>query len=111
VPAPDRPQQPAGVARKVTVVGLVLVALLLVAGGALVWSTRPRFVDTAAVEADIGGELSRRLGGTVQVRCPGEPRQEAGVVRCWASDGRGVTREVRVTLLDDDGGYRWELVR
>jgi hypothetical protein len=67
-------------------------------------------VDTAAVEADIGGELSRRLGDPIEVRCPGEPRQEAGVVRCWASDDRGFTREVRVTLLDDDGGYRWELV-
>jgi hypothetical protein len=96
--------------RRITVAGLVVVALVLVGGGAALWLTRPRYVDTAAVAGTIGQELSARIGTRVTVDCPGSPRREPGATfRCTAGDASGTQRTVTVTLIDDTGRYRWRL--
>jgi hypothetical protein len=108
----ERAGGPPGVVRRVTVAGLVVVAVVLAVGGALVWMSRPRHLDTAAVESEVGAVLTRRLGGEVTVGCPDGPELRAGAtLDCTATDGPGTRRTVRVTLLDDDGRYRWELVQ
>lgn len=109
---PGRPEDPGrpAAARRVAVAGIVVVALVLVVGAALVWAGRPRYVDTAAVEAVVGAELSERLGGPVAVDCPAGPERRAGAtLDCTAADGTS-TRTVRVTLTDGEGRYRWELI-
>jgi Domain of unknown function (DUF4333) len=111
-PAPTGPS-PAElrrVRRRITVAGLVLVALVLAGGGTALWLTRPRYVDTSAVAGTIGKELSARLGTTVTVSCDGSPKKEPGATfTCTASDGAGPQRSVTVTLVDDSGRYRWQL--
>lgn len=102
--------EPAGVSRKVTVAGLVVVAMVLVVGAAVLWPTAPRAIDTGAVAATVSGELSARGAGTVRVTCPDDVRSEAGVTfDCLAADDSGSRRTIRVTVLDGDGRYRWEL--
>lgn len=96
--------------RRITIAGLVTVALVLAGGGAALWLTRPRYVDTSAVAGTIGQELSARLGTAVTVECGGSPKREPGAsFRCTARDGTGTQRAVTVTLVDDTGRYRWQL--
>lgn len=118
LPPPPEPPPPSGPSpaeirrarHRITVAGLVVVALVLVGGGAALWLTRPRYVDTSAVARTIGQELTARLGDPVTVECPGSPRREPGATfRCTASDARGQQRAVTVTLVDDTGRYRWQL--
>lgn len=115
---PAAPPEPAGptpaelrrARHRIAVAGLVVVALVLLGGGAALWLTRPRYVDTAAVGRTIGAELTARLGDRVTVECPGSPRREPhATFRCTARDTRGVQQAVTVTLLDDTGRYRWQL--
>ena len=96
--------------RRITIAGLVLVALVLAGGGTALWLTRPRYVDTSAVAGTIGQELSARIGTTVTVTCDGSPRKEPGATfSCTARDAAGTQRPVTVTLVDDTGRYRWQL--
>jgi hypothetical protein len=109
-PPPAEPVPDAALARRVTVVGLVVVALVLVVGAAALWLTRKDQLDARDVAAAVGAELSRRGGGAVTVDCPGDPRHHAGdEFDCVATDAAGGRRTVRVTVLDDDGSYRWAL--
>ncbi len=111
-PAGAGPEADPAVARRVTVVGLVLVALVLAVGGGALWLTRSDRLDSRDVEAAVGAELSRRGGGTVTVTCPGGPRHRAGeTFPCVASDAAGGRRTLTVTVLDDAGRYRWTLDR
>lgn len=96
--------------RRITIAGLVVVVLVLAGGGAALWLTRPRYVDTSAVAGTIGKELSARIGTVVTVTCDGSPRKEPGATfTCTASDDAGTQRSVTVTLVDDSGRYRWQL--
>ena len=106
VPEPDT-----AIARRVTVVGLVLVAVVLLGGGGAMWLTRVRYLDSADVQTAVGAELTGRGGAPVTVDCPGDPRHRTGEeFRCVATDTAGGRRTVVVTVLDDAGRYRWELV-
>jgi hypothetical protein len=98
------------IVRRIEIVGGVILLLLLVVGGFVVWQQRPRPIDTAAVAADIGGQLSQRLGQQVRVRCPEDAARRAGTTfDCTATDAAGDTRTVVVTVTGDDGAYRWQL--
>lgn len=112
-PAPPPGPTPADLRRarrRITVAGLVVVALVLAGGGAALWLTRPRYLDTSAVARTIGQELTARLGEPVTVECPGSPRREpAATFRCTARDAAGQRRAVTVTLVDATGRYRWQL--
>jgi hypothetical protein len=74
------------------------------------WLTRARYLDSADVQAEVGAALTERGGAPVTVDCPGDPRRHGGEeFRCVATDTAGGRRTVTVTVLDDDGRYRWEL--
>jgi hypothetical protein len=109
-PPPAAPAPDPGLARRVTVAGLVVVAVVLVVGAAALWLTRPHYLDTGSVQRTVGTELSARTGGTVSVACPGEQRQRAGVeFACIATDTTGGHQTVTVTVADDSGRYTWKL--
>ena len=96
--------------RRIALAGAVLVLVVLVGGGAGVWLTRPRFLDTGVVANRLGSELSSRLGTPVRVRCAGTPRRRTGeTFQCTASTSRGSEQAVVVTVLDSAGRYRWRL--
>jgi Domain of unknown function (DUF4333) len=98
------------VARRVALAGALLVAAVLVAGGIVLWLTRPAYLDSAAVQRQIADQLTARLGGPVAVRCPGDQRRAAGVTfRCAATDDAGGRRAVTVTVVDNSGKYTWTL--
>jgi Domain of unknown function (DUF4333) len=98
------------VARRVAVVGALVVLAVLAAGGIALWLTRPRYLDSAAVQRQIADRLTTRLAGPVAVRCPGDQRQRAGVTfRCTATDNAGGRRAVTVTVADNSGKYTWTL--
>ena len=104
-PAADDPR----VARRVALVG-ALVVLAVLAGGVALWLTRPHYLDSAAVQRQIADRLTARLAGPVAVRCPGDQRQQAGVTfRCTATDNAGGRRAVTVTVVDNSGKYTWTL--
>lgn len=104
------PEPDTAIARRVTVVGLVLVAVVLLGGGGAMWLTRARYLDSADVQTAVGAELTERGGAPVTVDCPGDPRHRTGEeFRCVATDRTGGRRTVTVTVLDDAGRYRWEL--
>jgi hypothetical protein len=104
------PVQQRRISRRIAIVGGIVVLLVLGLGGGALWLTRPRYLDTDAVAGRIGAELTQRLHETVTVRCPGSPRQRGGeTFRCTASNGRGITQPVRVTVLDTAGRYEWTL--
>jgi hypothetical protein len=108
-PAP-KPVEDPRVARRVALVGALLVAAVLVAGGVLLRLTRPHYLDPTAVQRQIADQLTTRLGGPVAVRCPGDQRQRAGVTfRCSATDNAGGRRDVTVTVVDNSGKYTWTL--
>jgi hypothetical protein len=113
---PEPPPAPAPdprLHRRVALAGALLVAAVLVAGGAVLWLTRPAYLDTAAVGRTIGDQLTRRLGGPVAVTCPTGQRRRAGVTfRCTATDGTGGAggrRAVTVTVADNSGKFTWTL--
>jgi hypothetical protein len=109
-PAPPAPVDDPRIARRVALVGALLVIAVLVAGGVLLWLTRPTYLDPGAVQRQIAGQLSRRLGGPVEVSCPGDQRRRAGVTfRCTATDNAGGRRPVIVTVVDNSGNYTWTL--
>jgi hypothetical protein len=110
LPPPPAPVEDPRVAHRVALVGALLVLAVLVAGGALLWLTRPRYLDPAAVQRQIADQLTARLGGPVAVSCPGDQRQRAGVTfRCRATDNAGGRRTVTVTVVDNSGKYTWTL--
>jgi len=105
-PAADDPR----VARRVALVGALVVLAVLAAGGIALWLTRPHYLDSAAVQRQIADRLTARLAGPVAVRCPGDQRQQAGVTfRCTATDNAGGRRAVTVTVVDNSGKYTWTL--
>ena len=105
-PAADDPP----VARRVALVGALVVLAVLAAGGIALWLTRPHYLDSAAVQRQIADRLTARLAGPVAVRCPGDQRQQAGVTfRCTATDNAGGRRAVTVTVVDNSGKYTWTL--
>lgn len=114
--APPRPARPVSgpadpprVRRRVAVAGGVLVALVLGAGSAGLWLTRPRYLDPAPLARTLGAELTTRFGEPVTVSCREAPRLRAGErFSCSALTGQGLRRQVLVTLLDEAGRYRWE---
>jgi hypothetical protein len=107
---PPAPVEDPRVARRVALVGALLVAAVLVVGGVLLWLTRPDYLDSAAVQRQIADQLTGRLGGPVAVSCPGDQRQRAGVTfRCSATDNAGGRRAVTVTVMDNSGKYTWTL--
>jgi hypothetical protein len=109
-PPPPATAEDPHVARRVAVVGALLVAAVLAAGGLLLWLTRPSYLDSAAVQRQIADQLTGRLGGPVAVRCPGDHWQRTGVTfRCTATDNAGGRRAVTVTVLDNSGKYTWTL--
>jgi hypothetical protein len=110
-PAPPPPPAPdAALARRVTVVGLVVVLAVLLVGAGALWLTRTDHLDSRDVAATIGAQLTERGGGPVTVDCPGDPRRRAGErFDCVATDSAGGRRTVQVTVLDDDGTYRWAI--
>jgi Domain of unknown function (DUF4333) len=110
-PPPSRaPVEDPRVGRRVALVGALLVLAVLMAGGTLLWLTRPRYLDSAAVQRQIAAGLTGRLGGPVAVSCPGDQRRRAGVTfRCSATDNAGGRRTVTVTVVDDSGKYAWTL--
>ena len=112
-PEPAPPPVPVGdprAARRVALAGALLVVAVLVAGGVLLWLTRPAYLDSTAVQRQIADQLTGRLGGPVAVRCPGDQRQRAGVTfRCTATDNAGGRRAVTVTVVDNSGKYTWTL--
>src|SRR5690242_8365194 len=105
-PAADDPP----VARRVALVGALVVLAVLAAGGIALWLTRPHYLDSAAVQRQIADRLTARLAGPVAVRCPGDQRQQAGVTfRCTVTDNAGGRRAVSVTVVDNSGKYTWTL--
>lgn len=106
-PALTRP--PEGLARRLAVVGAVLVLGVLIVGGATMWLSRGRYLDEVAVEKTIAGQLAQRTGGPVTVDCPPLRVAPNKGTDCTATDGAGGRRTVTVTVLDDAGRYRWEL--
>jgi Domain of unknown function (DUF4333) len=109
-PQPATPIEDPHVARRVALVGALLVLAVLVAGGVLLWLTRPRYLDSAALQRQIADQLTGRLGGPVAVRCPDDQRRRAGVTfRCTATDDAGGRRAVTVTVVDNSGNYTWTL--
>ena len=110
-PAPEPPApEPPGLARRVTVAGLVVVAIVLVVGAAALWLTRPRYLDTGSVQRTVSTELSARAGTAVSVSCPCDQRRRSGVrFACIATDTTGGHQTVTVTVSDDSGRYTWEL--
>ncbi|HST67792.1 MAG TPA: DUF4333 domain-containing protein, partial [Mycobacteriales bacterium] len=97
-------------ARRVTIAGLVVVAVVLVVGAAALWLTRPRYLDTGSVQRTLATELSARTGVDVSVACPGEQRRRGGVrFACIATDTTGGHQTVTVTVSDDSGRYTWKL--
>lgn len=109
-PPPAPAPEPPGLARRVTVAGLVVVAIVLVAGGAALWLTRPHHLDTGSVQQTLSDELSARTGVAVSVSCPGDQRQQRGVrFACIATDTTGGHQTVTVTVSDDSGRYTWKL--
>lgn len=109
-PPGPAPEPDTAIARRVTVVGLILVAVVLLGGGGAMWLTRARYLDSADVQTAVGTELTARGGAPVTVDCPGDPRHRNGEeFRCVATDTAGGRRTVAVTVLDDAGRYRWEL--
>jgi hypothetical protein len=109
-PAPPPPPPDPGLARRVTIAGLVIVTFVLVVGGAAGWLTRPRYLDTGSVQQTLSAELTARTGGPVSVRCPGDQRRRSGVTfGCIATDTTGGQQTVTVTVADDSGQYTWKL--
>ncbi|HEY6744308.1 MAG TPA: DUF4333 domain-containing protein [Mycobacteriales bacterium] len=109
-PPPPPAPEPAGLARRVTVAGLAVVAIVLVAGAGALWLTRPRHLDTGSVQQTLSSELSTRTGTAVSVSCPGDQRQRSGVrFACIATDTTGGHQTVTVTVSDDSGRYTWQL--
>jgi Domain of unknown function (DUF4333) len=109
-PVPAAPGADPRVHRRVAVAGGLLVAAVLVAGGILLWLTRPAYLDTTAVGRSIGDQLTRRLGGPVAVTCPADQRRRAGVTfACTATDDAGGRRAVTVTVVDNSGKFTWTL--
>jgi len=104
------PHEQRRIRRRVAVAGGAAVVVVLAGGGAALWLTRPHYVDTDAVAARLGADLSARFGGRVTVECHGTPRRRAGeTFACAATDARGVRLAVAVTIVDDTGRYRWRL--
>jgi hypothetical protein len=109
-PPPPAPAEPPGLARRVTVAGLVVVAIVLVVGAAALWLTRPRYLDTGSVQQTLSTELSARTGAAVSVSCPGDQRRRGGVrFACIATDTTGGHQTITVTVADDSGRYTWTL--
>ncbi len=109
-PPPAPVPVPPGLARRVTVAGLVVVAIVLVIGAAALWLTRPRYLDTGGVQQTLSNELAARTGSAVRVSCPGDQRQRRGVeFACIATDTTGGHQTVTVTVADDSGRYTWTL--
>jgi Domain of unknown function (DUF4333) len=117
---PPAPPEPAGpvftpaqqrlIRRRIAVAGGAIVAVVLAGGGVALWMTRPHYVDTAAVSAQLARDLSARLGAPVTVRCPGTPRRRAGeTFGCGVTDAHGTRQTVLVTIVDGSGRYRWQL--
>jgi hypothetical protein len=106
------PHEQRRIRRRIALAGGAAVALVLAGGGAALWLTRPHYVDTDAVAARLGADLSARLGERVTVECHGTPRRRAGeTFGCAATDASGVRLTVAVTIVDDTGRYRWRLGR
>ena len=109
-PPSPTPRDDPRVARRVALAGALLVAAVLVAGGVVLWLTRPTYLDSAAVQRQIADQLTARLGGPVAVSCPGDQRRAAGVTfRCTATDDAGGPRAVTITVVDNSGKYTWTL--
>jgi len=104
------PHEQRRIRRRVAVAGSAAVVVVLAGGGAALWLTRPHYVDTDAVAARLGADLSARFGERVSVECAGTPRRRAGeTFGCAATDAKGVRLTVAVTIVDDTGRYRWRL--
>ncbi|HVQ96543.1 MAG TPA: DUF4333 domain-containing protein [Mycobacteriales bacterium] len=104
------PAEQRRISRRIAIVGGIIVLLVLAGGGAALWLTRPKYLDTGPVANGIGTALTQRAGETVTVRCADTPRLKAGVTfDCLAIDRHGVTRTVKVTVLDTSGRYEWTL--
>ncbi len=70
---------PRRVARRVALVGALLVAAVCWPAGCALWLTRPAYLDPAAVQRQIADQLTGRLGGPVAVQLPrADQRQRSG---------------------------------
>ena len=107
---PPAPVEDPRVARRVALVGALLVAAVLLAGGVLLWLTRPAYLDSAAVQRQIADQLTGRLGGSGRRQLPQRPAAANGsdvpVHRDRQCRGR---RAVTVTVVDNSGKYTWTL--
>ncbi|MBI3688178.1 MAG: DUF4333 domain-containing protein [Actinobacteria bacterium] len=96
--------------RRVQIVGLTVIATLLLLGGAALWLTRPRLVDTGAVAGEIAQRLADRLGQPVRLSCPPDITRRRGTTfTCTATDSTGGRRTVWIAITGDDGAYEWQL--
>jgi hypothetical protein len=70
----------------------------------------PDLLHTGAAAEAIAAGLSRRLRFTVRVRCPDLVRAHKGTrLTCTATDPKGATRPVAVTVTDDQGAIDYRL--
>lgn len=71
-----------------------------------------RVVDASGLERAIAQDLERQTAESPRVECPAGTVVRAGATfRCRLKLQDGSASAVRVTLLDDDGGFRFELLR
>jgi hypothetical protein len=104
------PAEQRRISRRIAIVGAIIVLVALAGGGAAIWLTRTKYLDVDPVASGIGTALTEKAGETVTVRCQGTPKLKAGeTFTCTATDRHGVTRSVRVTVLDTSGRYEWTL--
>jgi hypothetical protein len=75
-------------------------------------TTTTSYVDASVMEEKIAADLERQTAESPAVTCPEEQEVVEGTTfRCTLKLDDGGTSAARVTLLDDDGGFRYELVR
>jgi hypothetical protein len=67
-------------------------------------------LDRSALEQEIAGELARQTGERPRVACPDGREAAADVVfRCTLTLSDGSRSRTRVTVLGEDGRFRFEL--
>lgn len=93
--------------RRGTVAATLLCASLVAGCG-----STTRVVDETGLERAIAADLERQTAERPRVDCPGGEEVRAGAaLRCTLALADGSASAVRVTLLDDDGAFRFELLR
>lgn len=73
--------------------------------------TTTRVVDETALEQSIVADLQRQTAERARVDCPEDREVRAGsAFRCALALPDGSASAVRVTLLDGEGAFRFELL-